>query len=60
MTKISSLNLLHFFCLNRAIRHDEELNKLCQHITISEGGVVPMIHSVLLPKKTATKQPNLE
>jgi histone H2A len=34
-----------------AIRNDEELNKLLNNITIAGGGVIPNIHSVLLPKK---------
>lgn len=34
-----------------AIRNDEELDKLLQHVTIAEGGVIPNIQSVLLPKK---------
>jgi len=35
-----------------AIRNDEELNKLLGGVTISQGGVLPNIHAVLLPKKT--------
>jgi len=35
-----------------AIRNDEELNKLLQDVTISAGGVLPNIHSILLPKKS--------
>ena len=35
-----------------AIRHDEELNKLLGNVTIAAGGVLPNIHSVLLPKKS--------
>merc|ERR1712187_560091 len=35
-----------------AIRNDEELNRYMQNVTISGGGVLPNIHSVLLPKKT--------
>mgnify|MGYP003638228749 FL=1 len=35
-----------------AIRNDEELNKLLSDVTISNGGVIPNIHSVLLPKKS--------
>ena len=35
-----------------AVRNDEELNKLLAHVTISEGGVLPNIQAVLLPKKT--------
>lgn len=34
-----------------AIRNDEELNKLLAGVTIAEGGVLPNIHAVLLPKK---------
>jgi histone H2A len=33
-----------------ALRHDMELNTLCQDVTIPSGGVLPNIHSVLLPK----------
>ena len=36
-----------------AIRNDEELSKLLGTVTIREGGVLPNIHSVLLPKATA-------
>ena len=36
-----------------AIRNDEELNKFLGGVTIASGGVLPNIHSVLLPKKTA-------
>ena len=34
-----------------AVRNDEELNKLLGGVTIASGGVIPNIHSVLLPKK---------
>lgn len=33
-----------------AIRNDEELNKLMLNTTIANGGVLPNIHSYLLPK----------
>ena len=36
-----------------AIRNDEELNVLLGGVTISQGGVLPNIHPVLLPKKKA-------
>ena len=36
-----------------AIRNDEELNKLLAHVTISQGGVLPNIHAVLLPKMSS-------
>ena len=39
--------------LQLAVRNDEELNKLMGHVTIAQGGVLPNIHQVLLPKKTA-------
>ena len=35
-----------------AIRNDEELSKYLGGVTISNGGVIPQIHTVLLPKKT--------
>ena len=35
-----------------AVRNDEELNKLLGGVTIAAGGVLPNIHSVLLPKKS--------
>ena len=38
--------------LQLAIRNDEELNKLLAGVTISQGGVLPYIHQVLLPKKS--------
>ena len=38
-----------------AVKNDEELNKLLGNVTISSGGVLPNIHAVLLPKKTAPK-----
>ncbi|XP_063062100.1 histone H2A-like [Engraulis encrasicolus] len=38
--------------LQLAVRNDEELNKLLGGVTIAQGGVLPNIQSVLLPKKT--------
>merc|ERR1712045_988419 len=38
--------------LQLAIRNDEELNKLLAGVTIAQGGVLPNIQAVLLPKKT--------
>ncbi|KAG5463493.1 MAG: histone H2A.1 [Olpidium bornovanus] len=38
--------------LQLAIRNDEELNKLLGHVTIAQGGVLPNIHTNLLPKKS--------
>eukprot|EP00526_Cylindrotheca_closterium_P019991 CAMPEP_0113614584 /NCGR_PEP_ID=MMETSP0017_2-20120614/7246_1 /TAXON_ID=2856 /ORGANISM="Cylindrotheca closterium" /LENGTH=135 /DNA_ID=CAMNT_0000523765 /DNA_START=29 /DNA_END=436 /DNA_ORIENTATION=- /assembly_acc=CAM_ASM_000147 len=35
-----------------AVKNDEELNKLLGDVTIAAGGVLPNIHSVLLPKKS--------
>ena len=40
--------------LQLAIRNDEELNKLLAGVTIAQGGVLPNIHAVLLPKKTGS------
>ena len=42
--------------LQLAIRNDEELNKLLCNVTIAEGGVLPHVHEVLLPKKSTAKQ----
>ena len=47
--------------LQLAIRNDDELNRFLSGVTISQGGVLPNIHAVLLPKKNETekkKQPN--
>ncbi|GAA6027317.1 hypothetical protein JCM8097_007822 [Rhodosporidiobolus ruineniae] len=38
--------------LQLAIRNDEELNRLLGSVVISQGGVLPNIHSELLPSKT--------
>ena len=38
-----------------AIRNDEELNRLLSNVTIAQGGVLPNIHSVLLPKSKSKK-----
>ncbi|CAF0810068.1 unnamed protein product [Didymodactylos carnosus] len=38
--------------LQLAIRNDEELNKLLSGVTIAQGGVLPNIQQVLLPKKS--------
>lgn len=46
--------------LQLAIRNDEELNRLMLGVTISQGGVIPNIHTVLLPKKTREKRKKTE
>ncbi|EFX78421.1 hypothetical protein DAPPUDRAFT_320380 [Daphnia pulex] len=38
--------------LQLATRNDEELNKLLSGVTIAQGGVLPNVQAVLLPKKT--------
>ena len=38
-----------------AIRNDEELSRVLSDVTISEGGVLPHINAVLLPKKNSDK-----
>ncbi|EUB59761.1 Histone H2A [Echinococcus granulosus] len=38
--------------LQLAIHNGEELNKLLGGVTIAQGGVLPNIQAVLLPKKT--------
>ena len=42
--------------LQLAVRNDEELNKLLAGVTIAQGGVLPNIQAVLLPKKTEKRQ----
>ncbi|KAJ3214120.1 Histone H2AX [Dinochytrium kinnereticum] len=37
--------------LQLAVRNDEELNRLLDNVTISQGGVLPNIHPVLIPTK---------
>ena len=39
-----------------AVRNDEELNKLLGGVTIASGGVLPNVHAVLMPKKSASKK----
>ncbi len=39
-----------------AVRNDEELNKLFGGVTIAQGGVLPNIHSVLVPKGGEKKE----
>ena len=38
-----------------AVRNDEELNKFLGTVTVAQGGVLPNIHAVLLPKKKKGK-----
>ncbi|KAF6173947.1 hypothetical protein GIB67_039898 [Kingdonia uniflora] len=39
-----------------AVRNDEELSKLLGSVTIANGGVMPNIHNLLLPKKTGSSK----
>ncbi|KAK8955077.1 Protein H2A.7 [Platanthera zijinensis] len=39
-----------------AVRNDEELSKLLGTVTIANGGVMPNIHNLLLPKKTGASK----
>jgi histone H2A len=41
--------------LQLAIRNDEELNRLLSGVTISQGGVLPNINALLLPKKSTAE-----
>ena len=50
--KKSRINPRH---IQLAIRNDEELNKLLSGVTIAQGGVLPNIQAVLLPKKSEKK-----
>ncbi|XP_077119096.1 histone H2A type 1-like [Ranitomeya variabilis] len=42
--------------LQLAVRNDEELNRLLGGVTIAQGGVLPNIQAVLLPKKTESSK----
>eukprot|EP00798_Chlamydomonas_sp_ICE-L_P012088 gene12088-biopygen10066 len=48
--------VLEYLCAELAIRNDEELSKLLGSVTTANGGVLPNIHSVLLPKKSSKKE----
>lgn len=39
-----------------AVRNDEELSKFLGGVTIASGGVMPHVHSVLLPKHSKGKK----
>merc|ERR1719412_467002 len=39
-----------------AIKNDDELNRFIGNTTIAQGGVLPNIHAMLLPKKKKGKQ----
>jgi len=39
-----------------AVRNDEELSKLLSGVTIANGGVLPNIHTILLPKGGAKEE----
>lgn len=41
--------------LQLAVRNDEELNKLLGGVTVAGGGVLPNIHTQMLPKKKPAK-----
>ena len=49
----TGLSSLAIFCTMH-FRNDEELNKLLAGVTIAQGGVLPNIQAVLLPKKSAS------
>ena len=51
-----SLRDLYWICCLHldSLRNDEELNKLLAGVTIAQGGVLPNIQAVLLPKKSAS------
>merc|ERR1719270_1065256 len=41
--------------LQLAVRNDEELSNLLAGVTIAQGGVLPNIQAVLLPRKSVSK-----
>jgi hypothetical protein len=50
-----ALSFLTAHHVQLAIRNDDELNKLLGGVTIAAGGVLPNIHTVLLPKSKGKK-----
>jgi len=42
------------------VRNDDELNSLFKDVIIAQGGVLPNIHAVLLPKSKSNKSDNDE
>lgn len=57
MTSRLPFSFYHVFDrhIQLAIRNDQELNKLLGGVTIAAGGVLPNIHSMLLPKEAMSK-----
>ena len=43
--------------LQLAIRNDNELNKIFEHVTIAQGGVIPNIHPSLVKPKVLRNRP---
>ena len=41
--------------LTLAVRHDEDLGALLQNVTLSRGGVLPVVHKALNKQQKATK-----
>ena len=52
--KVGFITPRHIFL---ALSNDEELDRFCKNAIIREGGVIPHIHSVLLPKKSEEPGP---
>ena len=42
--------------LQLAVRNDEELSNLLAGVTIAQGGVLPNVQAVLLPKKSSPRE----
>ncbi|XP_049356302.1 histone H2A.6-like isoform X1 [Solanum verrucosum] len=43
-----------------AVRNDEELSKFLGDVTVANGGVMPNIHNLLLPKKAGISKPSAD
>lgn len=43
-----------------AVKNDDELNQLLEHVTFPSGGVKPFINPVLLPKPTKRRKSTAE
>ena len=50
--RFNQIQSMEWKFLMKMLRNDEELNKLMAGVTIAQGGVLPNIQAVLLPKKS--------
>lgn len=56
VTKAMNKKLIIPRHIKYGVGQDKELDELFRNVTISQGGVLPYIHDVLLPKRTTKHQ----